>query len=93
MALPKEAKNAAVKSALGELIKMLGSVNMDRARKRKMSAGEEMMADEEEAPEEDAEIEEESAEGEIPIDDSEEEIDAAAEEALPPRFRKKLKRS
>lgn len=90
MALSPEAKSAAMKGALGELIKMLGGMNMDRARKKKM--GDMAVEDPEdaaEAPEDPNEIpdEEDLQEG----DESDaEDVDAAAEEALPPRFRKKM---
>lgn len=38
MALSKEAKSAAVKGQLAELVKMLGGMNMAKARKKKMGA-------------------------------------------------------
>jgi hypothetical protein len=39
MALSKAAKSGAVKGALGDLMKMLGGLNMDRARKKKAGKG------------------------------------------------------
>lgn len=89
MALSKDVKTEAVKGALGELIKMLGGMNMDRARKKKIGEPDALPDD----PEAESEAEGEDEVPEDPTDDAEEmdgaDTEDAIDEALQPRARKR----